>query len=53
MKMDHPYMLSWLEVARIALRDADLFDMAAVEMDLTDEEMMRLRDTLEQFMGGE
>lgn len=53
MKMDHPYLLSWLEVARIALRDADLFDMAAAEMDLTDEEMMRLRDTLEQFMGEE
>ena len=53
MKMDHPFLLSWLEIARIALRDADLFDLIAQEMDLSDEEMMQLRDTLEEFMGGE
>lgn len=51
MKMDHPYLLSWLEIARIALRDADLFDMAAEELALNDEEMLNLRDTLDQFMG--
>ena len=45
MKMDHPYLLSWLKIARIALRDADLFDMAAEELALSDEE------TLDQFMG--
>ena len=51
MKMDHPYLLSWLEIARIALRDADLFDRAAEELALSDEEMASLRDTLDQFMG--
>lgn len=51
MRMDHPFLISWLEITRIALRDADLFDVAAAEMDLSDEEMMRLRDALEQFMG--
>ncbi len=51
MKMDHPYLLSWLKIARIALRDADLFDMAAEELALSDEEMANYRDTLDQFMG--
>ena len=51
MKMDHPYLLSWLEITRIALRDADLFDMAAEELALSDEEMANYRDTLDQFMG--
>jgi hypothetical protein len=52
MKMDHPYLLTWLEVARIALRDADLFDMAAKELAASDkEEMAILRNTLDQFLG--
>ena len=38
--------VSLLEVARIALRDADMFDQCADEMDLSDEEMIRLRDLL-------
>jgi hypothetical protein len=51
MKMDHPYLLTWLEVARIALRDADLFDMAAKELAASDKEMANLRNTLDQFLG--
>lgn len=50
MKMNHPFLVSWLEVARLALCDADFFDLAAQEMDLSDEEMQRLRDSLESFL---
>jgi len=51
MQMNHPFLLRWLEIARFALRDADLFDQFAQEFDLSDEEMLRLRDTLDLFLG--
>ena len=44
--LDRGDTVSLLEVARIALRDADMFDQCAGEMDLSVEEMIRLRDLL-------
>lgn len=51
MKMEHPYLLSWLEAARLALQDADFFDYCADSMDLSDAEMQNLRNTLQDFLG--
>jgi hypothetical protein len=43
-------LIGLLEVARIALSDADTFDDAALLMDLTDEEMSLLLTRVQQFM---
>lgn len=50
MLMNHPYLVSWLEIARHALKDADFFDGVADHLDISDEEMQKLRDALETFM---
>jgi hypothetical protein len=39
------------EIARLALRDADFFDLVAEELDLTDKELLKIRDSLEEEMG--
>ena len=51
MKADHPFIVSWLEIARYALKDPIFFDDVANHLDVSDEEMQQLRDTLENFMG--
>jgi len=43
-------MNTYLEIARRALADGDLFDEMAGRMDLSDAEMVRLRDQLENYM---
>jgi len=48
MQMNHPYLLSWLEVARIALRDPHFLKLACG--DNPDEEAKNLRDVLENFL---
>jgi ATP phosphoribosyltransferase regulatory subunit HisZ len=45
-------VLVYLEVARVALGDADIFDGVAESLDLSDDEMLRLREQLTEFMGG-
>ena len=42
---------TYLEIARRALQEADLFDQCAEEMDLSDAEMLRLRDQLSAALG--
>jgi len=42
--------LVYYELARRALADADTFDEMAAELDLTDEEMGRLRSQLDAYM---
>lgn len=39
-------LVTYLEIARMALRDGDFFDDCAEEMDLSDAEMVALRDKL-------
>ncbi len=43
-------LIAILEAARIALADADTFDHIAEELDIEDEELSRLRDSLEKYM---
>jgi hypothetical protein len=40
------------EAAMVALSDAETFDNIAVDMDLSDEEMVRVRDRLQQYQNG-
>lgn len=40
------------EVARVALADGTVFEAIADEMDLCDEEMLRIRDELEKITNG-
>jgi len=42
--------LSVMEIARVALIDADLFDLMANKLDLSDKEMQKLRDKIEAAM---
>ena len=42
-----------MELARIALADADIFDDMAEKLDLSDAYMIKLRDKIEKFMGAE
>lgn len=53
MKMDHPYLLAWLKIALITLRDVGLFDSMAEKLGRSDENMTQLRDALENFLGDE
>lgn len=43
-------LVTYLEIARMALRDGDFFDACAEEMDLSDAKMQRLRDKLHKYM---
>ena len=43
-------MLTLWEIARVALADADLFDFMAERLDVSDSNMIRLRDQLEKVM---
>ena len=47
---DRSDLIIILEAARIALADADTFDQIAEELDIEDEELSRLRDSLEKYM---
>jgi len=42
--------ISLFEIARLALQDADFFDMVAEEADISDEEMVCLREKLQKYM---
>lgn len=46
-------IVNLLEAARVALADADIFDELADQMDLSDDEMVALRDKLQTFMDEE
>ena len=41
---------AYLEIAHVALRDADLADFMADRLDLSDAEMLRLREQLHSYM---
>ena len=43
-------LVTYLEIARIALADAETFDRCAEQMDISDSEMQRLREKLTLFM---
>lgn len=43
-------LITYLEAARVALADADAFDHLAEQLDLSDEEMIRLRDNLQTYL---
>lgn len=45
-------IIAFLEMARVAMSDADQFDCIAGELDLSDEEMCDLRERLQKFMKG-
>jgi hypothetical protein len=45
-------LLVFLEVAREALKDAELFDKMASRLDLSDEEMGAARDALDDYLSG-
>ena len=40
-------LITYLEIARMALADGDFFDQTAIDLDLSDSEMIRLRDNLD------
>jgi len=44
-------IITYLEVARFALADADTFDYIAEELDLSDAELIRLRENLQSYLG--
>ena len=46
-------LLVILEAAWVALAGAELFDRVAESVDLDDADMIRLRERLNAFMGGE
>ena len=52
--MQHPFtdseLVELLEVSRYALADADIFDGMAEKLDLSDTEMLSLRDRLHDFL---
>lgn len=43
-------IITYLEVARFALADADTFDYIAEELDLSDAELIRLRENLQSYL---
>jgi hypothetical protein len=49
-KLSEADSLVYLEVARRALADADLFDEMAASLDISDAEMIRLREQLENHL---
>jgi hypothetical protein len=40
-------LITYLEIARVALADGEFFDQTAIDLDLSDKEMIRLRDNLD------
>ena len=46
-------LITYLEAARVALSDADVFDGIADQLDLADHEMLRLRKNLEEYLSQE
>jgi hypothetical protein len=43
-------MLTILEAARISLADAEIFDTLAEDMDITDKELLDLRERLQNYL---
>ena len=43
-------ILTILEAARVAMADGDVFDMLARKMDISDDEMIRIREKLTKAM---
>ena len=43
-------LITYLEAARVAFSDADVSDGIAEQMDISDAEMIRLRDQLQSFL---
>ena len=50
--LPHEDLVTYLEIARRGLADAELFDEMAKKLDISDEEMIRLREQLDSYMGG-
>jgi len=48
--LDKSEKLAVYEIALMALRDAEIFDNAAIELDLSDKEMQNLREKLQNYM---
>jgi hypothetical protein len=46
-------LITYLESARVAFADADIFDHIADQLDLSDEEMIRLRENLQTYLTAE
>ena len=46
----HAYLQTWLEIARVALQDAEFFDYMAEISEISDSEMQNIRNTLEEFL---
>ena len=44
-------LTAYLEIARRALSDGEIFDEMAEKLDISDAEMLRLRDQLDDYMG--
>ena len=49
--MNQSDLLVVMEAARIALADADIFDDIASQMDLSDKELKRIQEELQQALG--
>jgi hypothetical protein len=43
-------LINLLEIARVAMADADTFDYIADQMDLDDDELVQLRETLQTYL---
>jgi hypothetical protein len=48
---EHDDLLVYLEMARVAFADADIFDAMAEHLDLCDKEMCRLMENLQDYLG--
>jgi hypothetical protein len=44
-------IITYLEAARVAIADADIFDHIAEQLDISDEELIRLREDLQKYLG--
>lgn len=44
-------LITLLEIARFALKDASIFDHMANKLDMTDGEMLMLREMLNNYLG--
>ena len=44
-------VLTYLEAARVALADEDVFDWLADRLDISDDEMIRLQEQLNEYLG--
>jgi hypothetical protein len=43
-------LINLLEIARVALADAEVFDYLADQTDLDDDELIQLRETLQNYL---